>query len=504
MREINIGCLLLSTVGGPFGLSYSAERRPVQNDKIHPNVLIVLVDDWGAKDMSFSGSAFYETPNLDKLGQNSFSFSQGYVAYPRSVPSRFSLWTGMHCARPQLRDGSLKTGDERKIDENTYCMAEPFKASGYNTFFIGKWHLSTETCMPENKGFDINIGGGFAGLTISHFFPFNGQNGKGRSNKHSDASGIIGMDDGLPNEYLTDYMTRKVVDYIKLDHLKPFMAVCAFYAVHTPLEAKAEIIEKYIKKKEQLGLTENHFIHEEAGVRKAEQNNEVYAAMIESVDIGVGKMIQALKEKGLYDNTIIVLTSDNGGLSNRGANNNRELATCNDPLKAGKGHLYEGGIRVPFIIHMPGQEDGRKIDTPIVSYDLLPTLTDLCKVPVKSNVILDGVSIIPLMVKGDSKGLEKRKIYWHKASERPNNTGDYVSTAVRSGDYKLIDFYAQNRVELYNLKEDPSETKNLVLKEPKITADLMKNIAEWRADMKVYMFADKQKNKKVMKVKNDE
>ena len=463
-----------------------------KTEVLKPNVLFIVVDDWGARDLSFAGSSFYETPNIDKLAGQSTSFSNAYVAYPRSVPSRFSLWTGMHCSRPQGL-GKGTEADERKIDKSTLAIAEPFKAVGYSSFFIGKWHLATYDCLPQDKGFDTNIGGGHAGATSSHFAPFN-QNYK--AEKARDEGGRIdGMDDAENGEYLTDYMSRKVVDFIKQDHKEPFMAVCSFYAVHTPLQAKKEIIAKYEAKKKTLGLTADNYIPEEAGERKVQQNNAIYAAMVESVDQGVGKMITALKESGHYDNTIIIVVSDNGGLSNRGAGNKREVATNNDPYKAGKGHLYEGGIKTPLLIHLPKQSKPATSDVLTAGYDLFPTLAELCNVPV--NKKLDGVSLASVVKGDENEALSKRAIYWHKAAERPASTGDYVSTAIRSGNYKLIDFYQQKRVELYDLSSDISETKNIANEKPEITKQLMAKIQQWRKDLNVNMPKEnKNKNKK--------
>lgn len=456
------------------------------------NVLMLVVDDWGARDLSCAGSTFYETPHVDELAANSTAFNQAYVAYPRCVPSRYSLFTGVHCARPQ--GNKQKASDDRKIDEDTYTIAEAFQDEGYNTFFIGKWHLSTETCSPTNKGFEINIGGGHAGAPSSYFAPFN----QVRKNKHAVKRPIEGMDDAKPNEYLTDYMARKTVDYIQAhDGMQPFFAVCSFYAVHTPLEAKAELIEKYRQKRKQLGLTDDTFIAEEAGERKAQQNNPVYAAMIESVDEAVGSMIHALKEKELYENTVIVLISDHGGLSNRG--NQRELATTNAPLKAGKGHLYEGGIRVPMFIRMPQQSQQIESEAIVASYDLFPTLTDICGLAVKENIQLDGRSLKPLLKNGANKAFNNRSIYWHKATERPKSTGDYLSSAIRKGDYKLIDFYQQGRVELYNIKQDPGETNNLIGEESGIGKELLEQLNQWKNQWKVNLPKEKggkNKNKK--------
>lgn len=476
MKDLKTACGVLAAFGTaalPFSNTF-AQRA----DK--PNVLMIVVDDWGAHDLSFSGSKFYETHHIDQLTEQSTTFSQAYVAYPRSVPSRYSLITGRHCARPQA--GAKH--DDRKVDAQSYCIAEPFKAGGYSTFIIGKWHLSDDVTNPEDKGFDVNIGAGHAGATGSYFAPFNK---KGDTN----ADRLIhGMDDAAPGEYLTDYMTRKTVDYIKQEHQKPFFAVCSFYAVHTPLEAKPELIKKYQAKKAQLGLGDDPLMREEAGFRKTQQDHPVYAAMIESVDQGVGQMLDALKSSGLYDNTIIIIVSDHGGLSNRGEKY-RELATTNAPFKAGKGHLYEGGLRVPLLVHLPGQHKAARKEECVVNYDLLPTLADLCNVPVSQTAQLDGVSFKPLLKNGKQKGLEQRDLFWHKVAERPHSTGDYLSTAVRSGSYKLLDFYEQGRVELYDLKNDPGETHNLKDEKPEVADRLLAKIKAWREDFKVYMPKDK-------------
>lgn len=477
--------LLKHTIGAiTASATFCATNSFAQSNLTQPNVLMLIVDDWGAHDLSLTGSKLYETHNIDNLAKESTSFSQAYVAYPRSVPSRYSLITGRHCARPQTGAKS----DDRKVDADSYCIAMPFKEAGYETFIIGKWHLSDGKTMPEHKGFDINIGAGKAGATSSYFAPFN-KPGVTDSDKS-----IVGMEDAPQGEYLTDYMIRKTVDYLQQPHRNPFFAVCSFYAVHTPLEAKKEITDRYKQKIKKLGLGADPMLKEEAGDRKTQQDHPVYAAMIESVDEGVGKLIQTLKKQGIYDNTIIVLISDHGGLSNRG--NKRELATTNHPLKAGKGHLYEGGIRVPLLIHGAGQSKRYEITTPVTSYDLLPTLADMCNLTVDSKAELDGISIKPL-VNGDDLPIQSpRDLFWHKASERPGSTGDYVSSAIRSGNYKLIDFYNQGRIELYDLQNDPSETKNLVHKKPEITTSLLSKLNIWRKETGVKMNIENKKKQK--------
>lgn len=473
----------MSVVTMPVFANDMGANKQAQEDK--PNVLVLFVDDWGAHDLSCTGSSFYETPNLDALSEQSNMFNNAYVAYPRSVPSRYSLITGRHCAKPQ--EGCK--ADERSVGEDEYCIAMPFHDAGYTTFYTGKWHLVDGDVMPEDKGFDLNIGGGHAGAPPTYFAPFKKENTKPKNVIH-------GMEDAKDGEYLTDYMANKVVDYIKTPRKEPFFAICAFYAVHTPLEAPKELEDQFVSKKKQLNLKKDPMMQQEAGVTKTQQDDATYAAMIASVDQGVGKMIQALKATGQYDNTIIVVLSDHGGLSNRGAHNKRRLATTNFPLKAGKGHLYEGGIRVPMMIHLPTQKKQVVHQEPVVSMDLLPTLTDLCNVKVDPTADLDGISLKKLIKKGKQKELLTRPLFWHKAAERPDQTGDYVSTAIRIGDYKLLDFYNQGRVELYNLKKDEGEAHNLVDKEPKKAEELLKQINIWRKTNQVNMYDPKKEAKK--------
>lgn len=474
LLKTSLTCAVVSTLIPATGQDVEAKSRQKK-----PNVLILCVDDLGYRDLSLTGSPLYETRNIDQLAAVSVNFDQGYVAYPRSVPSRFSLMTGMHCARPQGRQMT----DNRHVGPQNYCIAMPFQQAGYETFIIGKWHLNDGDTTPLQKGFDINIGAGTAGATSRYFAPFN------KTDLKSQDLRIYGMDDAEPGEYLTDYMTRKTVDYLNAASQKdePFFAMCCYYAVHTPIQAPEELTQKYRDKIRRMGLGNDPMKLEEAGVVKTQQDHPVYAAMIESVDNSVGRIIQTLKETGMYDNTIIVFLSDHGGLSNKGLKNKRELATSNAPFKAGKGHLYEGGIHVPYLIHMPGQKKSRNCDVPVVSYDLLPTLTDLCGVSVDPKAQLDGVSLRPLLVNSRHASIQERDLFWHKASQRPVSTGDYVATAVRSGKYKLLDFYMQKRVELYDLEKDPGETTNIAAEHPDIVQEMMDKIEFWRKDFRVNM-----------------
>lgn len=470
--------ILKTTMGlAAIGAMVPAAGLQAKKQPQKPNVLMLVVDDWGAHDVGYNGSRLYETANIDALAGESTVFSQGYVAYPRSVPSRYSLITGRHCARPQ--EGAKS--DDRKVNQDSYCIAMPFKEAGYNTFIIGKWHLSDGKTMPQDKGFDINIGAGRAGSTGTYWAPFNKE---GVSNPDKM---IFGMEDAREGEYLTDYMGRKTVEYLKQEAKddKPFFAVCSFYAVHTPLEAHKDMADRYRRKIEAMGLGKDPMVAQEAGDAKTQQDHPVYAAMIESVDNAVGDIIRTLKETGQYDNTVIVLISDHGGLSNRG--NKRELATTNLPLKAGKGHLYEGGLRVPFLIHLPGQTKGSDCAVPAVSYDILPTLADICNAPVDPAAELDGTSLKPLLKGKKPENLLNRDLFWHKASQRPTSTGDYVGSAVRSGNWKLIDFYLQDRIELYDLSKDEGENHNLAGDRPEVVKEMMAKIESWRKEAGVKM-----------------
>ncbi len=443
-----------------------------------PNVLMIVVDDLGMYDLACTGSNLYETPNIDALVAQSVSFEQSYCAYPRSVPSRYSLMTGLHCARPQ----SNSKGDGRMLDKDSYSIAKPFKAAGYGTFYAGKWHLSDKSTSFEELGFDQSVAAGKAGAPQFYFYPFN------RKDTAPADITIPLTPDAFPNEHLSDYLSRKTAAYIEeaAKGDSPFFAVCSFYAVHAPFQAKKEVAAKYAKKIAAMGLPKEEFVREEAGYTKTQQDFHLYAAMVEVMDDGVGTMINALKESGEYDNTLIVLVSDHGGLSNRGTRE-RALATTNAPLKAGKGHLYEGGIRVPTFIHLPKQRSSKTVSEPIINYDIFPTLVDVCGLKLAEGVNLDGVSLKRVLTKGSQPKLLERDFYWHKADERIAPTGDYISSAVRSGDYKLIDFYGQKRVELYNIAEDIGEKNNLIDREPKLAKELQGKLDAWRKEVGVIM-----------------
>lgn len=456
---------ILLTLGLTSAVSVVATQRP--------NVLMIVVDDLGKYDLSCTGSKLHETPNIDLLASESTSFSQAYVAYPRSVPSRYAMMTGRHCARPQPNS----TGDDRFLLDDEYTIAMPFQEDGYNTFMAGKWHLSKSVEATRAKGFDHTVAAGRAGAPQSYFYPFN------RKEAVADIM-IPPTPDAKENEHLSDYLTRKTAEYIHsvAGDEKPFFALCSFYAVHAPFQAKQDKAARYAEKIEQMGLGKDPMVKSEGGEQKTQQDSRLYAAMVESMDEGVGTLIKALKESGEYENTIIIFISDHGGLSNSGTRN-RALATTNAPLKAGKGHLYEGGLQVPLFVRMPEQTKSKIVDEPVISFDIMPTLVDLCELKVPSEVAFDGVSLRSAIEKGSQSKLFKRDLFWHKASERVAATGDFISSAIRSGEYKLIDFYGQGRVELYNLADDIGETTNLIESEPKKAAELQAKLNGWKEEI---------------------
>jgi len=441
------------------------------------NVLVFIVDDLGYHDLSSKGSKLYETPNIDKFAKEGIDFNNAYVSHPRCLPSRFALQTGMYPGAHNIPGREDLVGE---VMSKTQTIGQAFKDNGYETFFAGKWHLGHDASeWPQNRGYDINIAGCSAGAPKSYFYPYNKgtwveDNGfnKGKKNKEKP---IIGLENGKPGEYLTDRLTDETIKFLKKDHKKPFFAILNHYGVHTPLEAPKELVAKYEKKLKGMHFSGPEYI-EKDGETKMRQDNAVYAAMIESVDKSFGNIIKALKEKGLYKNTIIVFSSDHGGLSNRGIGNKRVLATSNLPLRAGKGHMYEGGIKVPLF--MGGAIDSNKkyCDQVTSNIDLMPTLLELCKLDKPKNKI-DGISIAKNIKTGKTFD---RTLFWHAPRARRKSTGDIYSTVIRVGDYKLIDFYKDNRLELYNEVKDPYEKNNIADSNKELTQKLLKQIIEWK------------------------
>ncbi len=460
---------------------FAQKQSTTAKSASRPNILVILVDDYGWRDIHAYGSDFYETPNMDKLIGESMKFTQAYSTYPRCVPSRFSIMTGSHPARLKGDgEGGKRDGESGfSIMAPNISIGKAMHDNGYKTFYIGKWHLGGEEYAPLGSGFDQSIAAGEAGATSSHFAPYN-LTAKGQPGKEAK---IPDLDDAPKGQNLEDRLTDETIKLLKEDAKtgKPFFGILAHYAVHTPIEGKEEYI-KYFKEK----LKKNpppagpDYIPESAGETKQKQDNATYAAMIKSVDDGVGKILQALQDLGVADNTIIIVTSDHGGLSSRG--NTREVATTNLPLRAGKGHLYEGGTRVPMFVKWPGVvKPNSETNSIIQGIDHFSSILEMAGGMVPAAQINDGRSYVNIL-KG-AKADVGRTLFWHNPAPRPTSTGDIYSSSIRSGDFKLIDFYGLGRKELYNIKTDIGEKNDIAAQNPEMVKKLYAELEAWRKKM---------------------
>ena len=457
----------------------TAEAQPLATPsssavQAKPNILFFLVDDMGWMDASCYGSSVYETPTLDRLAVEGVRFTRAYAAYPRCVPSRYALMTGRHPARA----GIPARGEHMKAEERT--MAEAFRDGGYATFFAGKWHLMhAEDEGPQRQGFTVSIGGGRAGAAGSHFAPYNVSRGQG----HEAESPLPGLDDAPEGEYLADRLTEETLRFIhrhREEHPEqPFFAYLSHYAVHSPIEAKPEKVARYQAKIDGITFEGEGYVDRD-GTTKMHQDNATYAAMVESVDESLGRLLSTLDELGIAEQTIVLMTSDHGGLSNRGRQNNRTLATSNEPLRAGKGHLYEGGLRVPLLLRWPGRfKAGLVSDCVTMGTDHFPTLLELAGLPLEPENHRDGWSYAGIL-NGDVQE-RPSPLFWHSPKARPHNTVDVNASAIFSGPYKLMDFYDQDRVDLYHVERDVGEQQNLLDSEPEVTARLRKQLQDWKS-----------------------
>ncbi|MEM8524326.1 MAG: sulfatase [Bacteroidota bacterium] len=430
-----------------------------------PNILFILADDLGYHDLSIMGSEYYETPNIDRIAKEGMIFSQGYAACQVCSPSRASIMSGKFTARHGITDWiGAKTGEAWRekgrhnqllppdyvhvLPASYTTLPEALKEQGYKTFFAGKWHIGSEGSYPEDHGFDINIGGWEKGSPIGGFFsPW--QNPK-----------LENKEDG---ENLSMRLAKETVQFIEAHQDSTFFAFLSFYAVHAPIETTQEKWAKYRDKAEKIGIAESgyemgHFLP----IRQV-QDNPIYAGLVEAMDDAVGEVLKALDELGLAENTIVVFTSDNGGVSAGDA-----FATANLPLRGGKGYQYEGGIREPFFIKVPKMGNGKRNETPVIGTDFYPTLLELAGADLLPNEHQDGQSLVPLL-KGDS--IQSRPLIWHYPHY--GNQGGEPSSILREGDWKVIYYYEDERTELYNLANDLSEKNNLVLEQPE-RATIMK------------------------------
>ncbi|WP_434036669.1 sulfatase [Formosa sp. 4Alg 33] len=435
-----------------------------------PNVVFFLVDDLGWMDIAANGSKFYETPNIDQLAKDGVRFTQAYVPSPICSPARAAILTGKNPARINLTQWIGGPGNPdyvRNLPLEEVVFPELLQDAGYNTIFLGKWHLSNteggEKYWPNNQGFDINIAGHHrGGLYIK--------------NKYFSPWDIPNLDNGPEGEYMTDRLANEAVDFIDKNNTDPFLLYFSFYSVHAPFSAPEDRVEKFNKKKDALALTDADRFAEETEAKKpfqyrTQQDHPTYAAMVNSMDMAVGKVLNKLKEKNLADNTVVVFFSDNGGLST-----SEGTPTSNAPLRAGKGWLYEGGIREPAIIKWPGvAKAGTVSDALISGMDFYPTILEITGQPLRPDLHIDGKSLVPLL-KNESKKVHD-VLYFHYPHISNQKGGP--SSAIRDGDYKLIVFLNDNTFELYNIKNDIGERHNLASELPEMTNHLYKKLYDW-------------------------
>ncbi|WP_153558443.1 sulfatase [Roseimaritima sediminicola] len=430
-----------------------------------PNIVFILADDLGLKDLSCEGSTYYESPHIDRLAASGMRFTQGYATCQVCSPSRASILNGQFPARHGITDWigaatgkNWKRNDRiepaeyrRQLAAEDVTLAEALREAGYRTFFAGKWHLGGEGSFPEDHGFDENVGGHHRGSPPGGFFaPF--KNPK--------------MEDGPRGESLPLRLADETVDFIRRTHNRqegPFFAYLSFYSVHGPIQTTEPLWEKYRCKGQGRAEEGERFeIDRTLPVRQV-QDCPIYAGMIESMDAAVGRVTKALDELGLEENTIVVFTSDNGGVSSGDA-----YSTSNLPLRGGKGRQWEGGIREPFYVRAPGvTEPGSTSDVPVTGADFYPTLLELAGLPLRPEQHQDGESLVPVLGGGT---LPARPLFWHYPHY--GNQGGDPSSIIRRGDWKLIHYYEDGRDELYNLAEDPAEQHDVAAEHAALSGSL--------------------------------
>ena len=418
-----------------------------------PNIILIVADDLGWKDLGFMGSSYYETPHLDRLAREGMVFDQAYAAAANCAPSRASLMTGMYSTEHGIYTvGTSERGDTRirriipaenttVLDDGYFTLAEALKQEGYATINIGKWHLGEDPC---SQGMVYNVGGSSWGHPKSYFAPF----------MQPDLEAPEGS-------YLTDHLTGEALAFMQKHRKQPFFLYLPYYAVHTPLQSKAALEQKYTAK--------------EAG---GCQQHAVYAGMVENLDSCIGSLLHELEKLGLSENTLVVFTSDNGGIS---------YVSCQDPLRAGKGSYYEGGIRVPLIFRLPGRiQAGSKSEIPVINLDFFPTFLEL--IGREAPTDLDGLSLWPLL---DGSGqLEDRPLFFHfpvyleayrkgKDGSRDPLFRTRPGSVIREGEWKLHYYYEDQAAELYNLRLDQGETNNLAADYPAVKEELLSKLMQW-------------------------
>ena len=440
-----------------------------------PCFIFILIDDLGWTDLGCYGSSFYETPNLDRLALEGMRFTHAYAACPVCSPTRASILSGKYPATVQVTNyipgqekGKLLSAPYlHYLPREEKTVAAALRDGGYRTWHVGKWHLGDEPYWPQHHGFDVNVGGWSAGMPRSYFSPY-----------HNPM-----LPDGPEGEYLTDRLTDEAIRLIENNDGRPFFLNLCYYAVHIPIQGKGDYVAKYKAKAAAMGLDRKDPFEigerfpcehkkDQRVTRRRFQSDPGYAAMVESLDENVGRIVQALDAKGLTGNTVIFFTSDNGGLAT-----SEGSPTCNAPLAEGKGWMYEGGTREPLIVKWPGVTRPDSLcDVPVTSPDFYPTMLEMAALDPIPSQHTDGLSIVPLL---SGQGQPDREaIFWHYPHY--GNQGGTPGCSVRAGDHKLIEFFEDGRVELYNLREDVGEDQDVSRERPELTQRLQAMLHEWQ------------------------
>ncbi|TRX60018.1 sulfatase [Fulvivirga sp. M361] len=451
-KTIFMGCVLSICIG----IAPSCKPDEEDNSPSRPNVIVIVADDMGWHDPSSYGSEFIETPNLDALAGAGARFTNAYAPASLCSPSRASILTGLHPVevnitehihgpfRPSSSIPLITPDIDQRLGSEYYTLGEMMGREGYNTAYLGKWHLGGGDAKPGTQGFDFTYAANYHGLPNSFYYPF-----------FNHAMEDI-KSDAEEGDYLTDKLTDRAINYIT-EQDTFFMMLC-YYSPHVPIEGPEHLVEKYVNKRGgDTGLPNPH-----------------YAAMVESIDENIGRLIDQLRKEDKLNNTLIIFTSDNGGLSVEEvpAFAKHTPPTDNGPLAEGKGYLYEGGIRVPMIMHWPDRVSSQVVDDPVVGTDLYATVSDALGKSAKTS---HGQSLFSTI----SGGAKKRSIVWHVPHYSPQH--GKPASAIRKGKYKLIYFYEDGRSELYDLENDPSEEKNLAQSQPIVADQLLRELNDWKS-----------------------
>ncbi len=437
-----------------------------------PNIVLILADDMGWNNLSCYGSDLHESPNLDQLAREGVRFTNAYAASPVCSPTRASIMTGNSPARLHMtiwREGAASGQPGRpmiggnaidSLPTQHETLAEVLRNGGYYTAHIGKWHLGRPKAYPQAHGFRVNIGGTLWGAPETFFYPYSEEG----ADYFEDWRYVPDLEPGKPGDYLTDRLTDKALEIMEQHRERPFFINLWYYSVHTPVEGKPHLIEKYEQK---IRATE-----------PSTHTNPHLAAMVESMDQNVGRVLRRLKELELDERTVVVFASDNGGYIGNCKRHPNFPVTNNAPLRSGKGSCYEGGLRIPMIVRGPGLGQGMDCPTPVVTTDLYRTLLGLAGKTGKTQPSSDGVDLSPLL-QDPTTHVNRPALYFHYPHYYPTTT---PVTAIRSGDWKLLHYYQDNRSELYHLGRDPGETLDLAQDEPNRVTQMLKAMRQWVKD----------------------